>query len=246
MQKVKVFMMGILVSTSLISVGFVLGVADAGDQVDVSEYEVGDYWIYDSTLSAGISGEARVEVEAIVNYQDYWGETHECYEISSTMDYTMYISGSSIDGSASIETYRRTEDLFVIETDIELSISFLGTDQTTSQLQYSQWSETANIYPLILGSETPCSFTTINTFIVDTNGDIMTVLNEELVVVEMEVSITDTLQTITTPAGTFECVEITTINSDPEFTITTISYYSEEVGATVKSELISNMTLIPS
>ena len=245
MKNVKIIIISILVSTSLLSSVFVLGVAEAGDQVDAPVYEIGDYWVYETSSTDGSNGETRVEVNDIVEYQDYWGTTHECYQVSTSMDYSIEYMDISVDATMTGEIYERTEDLFGIENSMDISITLLGMEAITSTLTCGEWSETANMYPLILGSELSVSYNTVTTITMESNGELTTLLNEEPLIASLEISIADTLQSITTPAGTFDCVEITTIIDEIGVSITIISYYNEEVGRTVKSEVTTEYDGVP-
>ena len=235
-----IIIIGILLSASLLSSVFTIGMAQTGVEVDIPEYTIGDYWIYNSTKINNITGELRYEVSNITDVQDYWNDTHECYEINSTMEFTMEWENQSIEVFIKGDVYERTADLFAIEYIGEVNMTIVDDEyfESTYHHSYYQYPGPPTLFPLIMGSQYNITFNGTTTILSNKNGSEHNIAFEEPVVTQYSVSIDEVLHTITTPAGTFECVEIAMHSGDENVNITTVRYYSPDVGRDVKSEMI--------
>ena len=231
---------GILVSASLMTSVITPGNAEAGDQIDIPEYTIGDYWVYNSTMINNISGELRYEVNDIKELKDFWNTTHNCYQINTSMEFTLEQDNKLVEGIIKGEIYERTADLFAVEEIIEANVSIVEDDYLESSYQYNyfQYPGPPTIFPLILGNENDVSYNLTHTVIVTEDGEERIMLFEESALRNFSVSISDTFHTITTHAGTFECVEITEFEEIDYINITTVRYYSPDVGRDVKREMI--------
>ncbi len=230
----------ILVSASLMTSVIAPIATEAGDQIEIPEYSVGDYWIYNSTLINNISGEVRYEVNNIREVQDFWNTTHNCYQINRSMEFTMEVDDKIAEGIIKSEIYERTSDLFAIEEIVEANVSIVEDNYLESSYQhiYFQYPGPPTIFPLILGSEYDVSYNLTHTVIVTEDGEERIMIFEESALRNFSVSISDIFHTITTQAGTFECVEITVFEENDYINITTLRYYSLDVGRDVKREMI--------
>ena len=240
MLKNRFIIIGILLSASLLSSVFTIGMAQTGVEVDIPEYTVGDYWIYNSTKINNITGELRYEVSNITDVQDYWNDTHECYQINSTMEFTMEWENQPIEVLIMGEIYERTADLFAIEYIGEVNMTIVDDEyfESTYYHSYYQYPGPPTLFPLIMGSQYNITFNGTTTILSNKNGSEHNIVFEVPVVTQYLVSIDEVLHTITTPAGAFECVEIAMHSGDEYVNITTVRYYSHDVGRDVKSEMI--------
>lgn len=240
MIKGRFIVIGILVSASLMSSVIKAGTAETGDQIEIPVYTVGDYWIYNSSQFQNITGEIRYEVSDIREVQDYWNVTHQCYQINTSMEFSMEWENQTAEGLINGVSYERAADLFAIEYMGEVNLTMVDDEYNTNSYQHSyyQYPGPPTIFPLILGSQYNLSFNMTNTLISIVNGSESFILFEEPGIIQDSVSIDDALHTITTPAGTFECVEITMYSGDENINVTTVRYYSSIVGRDVKRETI--------
>ena len=243
MLKNRFIIIGILLSASLMGSVVTLGVTETGIEIAVPKYTVGDFWIYNSTQFQNISGVIRYEVGDIKEVQDYWNETHECYQINSSMGFTMELENQTAEGLVKVEIYERTVDLFTIESIVEANVTVADDDYSENSFQhyYFQYPGPPTIFPLILGSEFDVSYNVTRTIIVYENEVERIMLFEESGLNNFSVSISDSFHTITTPAGIFECVEITTYTGDENVNVTNVRYYSADVGRDVKNEMIQEL-----
>ena len=237
-----------LVGANLLGSPITQGVAETSTDdgnINAPAYVVGDFWVYNtSTDMLGFYGEMEMKVKEIDTFQDYWGDSHECYRIESEMDVSITIEPLTMEVTVSEETYERTTDLMVIETTIETSSSLLGQKAVITIQIYSQFTNTPNLFPLILGSEIAGSYNATTTWTSELNGEETTDLFEEPTTGQYTISVDDTLHSITTPAGTFDCVKITHSEGVEGFETTFVHYYSEVVGRDVKNEQLLGETSI--
>ncbi|MCK5342673.1 MAG: hypothetical protein KAR20_04675, partial [Candidatus Heimdallarchaeota archaeon] len=101
-----------LVGANLLGSPITQGVAETSTDdgnINAPAYVVGDFWVYNtSTDMLGFYGEMEMKVKEIDTFQDYWGDSHECYRIESEMDVSITIEPLTMEVTVSEETYERT------------------------------------------------------------------------------------------------------------------------------------------
>ena len=122
----------------------------------------------------------------------------------------------------------------------EVNLTMVDDEYNASSYQHSyfQYPGPPTIFPLILGSEYDVSYNLTHTVIVTEDGEERIMIFEESDLRNFSVSISDSFHSIATLAGTFECVEITVFEENDDINITTLRYYSPDVGRDVKREMI--------
>ncbi|MHA1520640.1 MAG: TapB family protein [Promethearchaeota archaeon] len=214
--------------------------------VMVPEYAVGDYWTYDVDFGNNIAGEMRNEVLDVVDLQDFWNNTQLCYHFSSYLENTIQWGSQSFEIEIKGEYWERVSDLYMVKSISEMNASEDG-GENLYQFQQTEVRSLTNIsrYPLVLGREFNETNEEIYTFIIGENGINETIYSEQQGGSIFQQVVAINLETITTPAGTFDCFKISGLLVMEWGNSTTTQYYSEEVGANVWSEQVNSYIDLP-
>lgn len=238
-------MRGQVVAVYAFLAAFLVSVAASdGSSAEDEYYETGDAWIYDidmtmdSMLLSGTYTES-FDGESSKSVAGYAYSTYEMkYHGSMTVTGTLW--GYAVSGTATINgvDFLDQESLNVIVSDLHLSMS-LSVVYLGSPVSVEYWEHNVSTYspPGGVGDEPEDpdegtswtkTYTVHSETVINDDGDI----TEE----SPSFSVTETytymgVQTITVPAGTFECEVIQTDDGDSIWT----DWYSDSVGTYVKS-----------
>jgi hypothetical protein len=236
----------VVLVTCLALVGMMILASNNMEADDTYSYEIGNFWTYNLEMEADpmtLTGEVTFSIDGIKT-ETVAGVTYDVYDMgldggfSITGDYlgTTIEGTSSYTGSYSVEIQEFDE----IRSNTNLSMSITMEGGTLSEpYEYETWTHTVTTYspPGGVGDEPDELTEGVNWVLTYTLHRETTESDDGVVSIESE-SYTETRtytyigrETVTVPAGTFDCEIVQVDDGDSIET----SWICEDVGAEVKS-----------